>query len=65
MSGEETFKSTCNLCHSSERIFAAAERFKDSKKLWSQIVEKMRENGAIVSDQQVPDLVDYLATLKK
>ncbi|MEK6572451.1 MAG: hypothetical protein AABZ61_13835 [Bacteroidota bacterium] len=64
MSGEEIFKNTCNLCHNSDRIFAAAGRFMGSKEQWRQIVEKMKGNGADIADQRLPALVDYLVTLK-
>ena len=63
LSGEEIFKNTCNMCHSSERIYSAAGRFSGNKEQWRQIVEKMMGNGANLIDEQVPALVEYLSTL--
>ena len=63
LSGPDLFKNTCNQCHNSDRILAAAARFSGSRAQWQQIVEKMQGNGANISDVQIPALVDYLVTL--
>jgi mono/diheme cytochrome c family protein len=59
--GREEFVTACVVCHSS-RYITMQPRF--SRSAWLSEVKKMKDTyGAHISDQQVPQLTDYLVFL--
>jgi cytochrome c5 len=54
--GKAILESGCTSCHGLDAI----ERLNLNKDAWTDVVRNMIGNGANVTDQQVPVLVDYL-----
>ncbi len=54
--GAATFARVCSLCHDGARILSNRR----SKSQWTEVIEKMMERGAQVSDQDFEDVMDYL-----
>ena len=60
----EIFESTCTNCHTHDRIYAKTREFGADTAKWQIIVERMRKNGAPMSDEDIPKMVNFLAMLK-
>ena len=59
--GREEFATACVVCHST-RYITMQPRF--TRSAWLGLVKKMKDTyGAHISDQQVPQLTDYLVFL--
>jgi competence ComEA-like helix-hairpin-helix protein len=54
--GAATFARVCSLCHDGARILSNRR----SKSQWTEVIEKMMERGAQVSDEDFADVMDYL-----
>jgi competence ComEA-like helix-hairpin-helix protein len=54
--GAATFARVCSLCHDGARILS----IRRSKSQWTEVIEKMMERGAQVSDADFEDVMDYL-----
>jgi competence ComEA-like helix-hairpin-helix protein len=54
--GAATFARVCSLCHDGARILS----IRRSKSQWTEVIEKMMERGAQVSDDDFTDVMDYL-----
>jgi competence ComEA-like helix-hairpin-helix protein len=54
--GAATFARVCSLCHDGARILSNRR----SKSQWTEVIEKMMERGAQVSDADYDDVIDYL-----
>ena len=54
--GAATFARVCSLCHDGARILSNRR----SKSQWTEVIEKMMERGAQVSDTDFDDVMDYL-----
>jgi hypothetical protein len=52
----------CSACHDTARI--CAQLGSRSPEVWPQTVERMRGNGAALTDDDAQTIVDYLATAK-
>ena len=55
--GKKILEGACTACHNLDRI-VSKQYDKDS---WDGIVQSMRDKGALVSDDEAPVLVEYLA----
>jgi len=58
-SGQALFEENCSVCHELTR---ATQAQKD-RAGWVATVDRMREHGAKVSDEQAAAIVDYLVSL--
>ena len=56
--GRGLVESKCDLCHTLDRIETAD---KDSEG-WTTTVDRMRKNGAVLSDEEAQQIIDYLAS---
>lgn len=56
--GRVLVESKCDLCHTLDRIKIAN---KDSGG-WTTTVARMRKNGAVISDQEAQQIIDYLVS---
>jgi competence ComEA-like helix-hairpin-helix protein len=54
--GAATFNRVCSLCHDGARILSNRR----SKSQWSEVIEKMMERGAQVSDADFEEVMEYL-----
>ena len=54
--GAATFARVCSLCHDGARILSNRR----SKSQWTEVIEKMMERGAQVSDEDFEVVMDYL-----
>ena len=54
--GLATFNRVCSLCHDGARILSNRR----SKSQWTEVIEKMMERGAQVSDADFEEVMDYL-----
>jgi len=54
--GAATFARVCSLCHDGARILSNRR----SKSQWTEVIEKMMERGAQVSDDDFTEVMDYL-----
>jgi competence ComEA-like helix-hairpin-helix protein len=54
--GAATFARVCSLCHDGARILSNRR----SKSQWTEVIEKMTERGAQVSDADFEEVMDYL-----
>jgi len=54
--GAATFARVCSLCHDGARILSTRR----SKSQWTEVIEKMMERGAQVSDADFEEVMDYL-----
>ena len=54
---EELFLNTCTQCHDIGRIVRSNARGGE----WEAIVKRMRGNGAQMNDEQMQQIIDYLA----
>jgi competence ComEA-like helix-hairpin-helix protein len=54
--GAATFARVCSLCHDGARILSNRR----SKSQWTEVIEKMMERGAQVSEDDFTDVMDYL-----
>jgi len=54
--GAATFARVCSLCHDGARILSNRR----SKSQWTEVIEKMMERGAQVSDDDFEVVMDYL-----
>lgn len=54
---EELFLNTCTQCHDIGRIVRTNARGGE----WEAIVKRMRGNGAQMNDEQMQQIIDYLA----
>ena len=48
----------CSMCHTLDRINSA----KKDKAGWTTTVARMRENGAVLTDEEAGQIIDYLAS---
>ena len=55
--GRETFRKMCTTCHGTEGIVRA----KMSKERWATIVDDMLSRGAKGTDEEIDQVVEYLA----
>jgi cytochrome c5 len=55
--GAELVKSKCTLCHSMDRINQANK----DRAAWAETVERMRTAGAVLTDAEASQVVEYLA----
>lgn len=51
-------ESKCSLCHTLDRVESAS---KDAAG-WEQTVARMRDNGAVMTDAEAQQIVDYLSS---
>lgn len=56
--GKETTQKVCGACHAAEFVIGRQE----SREAWGAIVQDMIERGAVGTDEEFFDVVDYLAT---
>jgi competence ComEA-like helix-hairpin-helix protein len=54
--GAATFARVCSTCHDGARILSNRR----SKSQWTEVIEKMMERGAQVSDDDFTEVMDYL-----
>jgi hypothetical protein len=52
----------CTVCHDTQRICDALS--KKDKDAWTQTVTRMKDKGAAVPAENIPQVIDYLAGLK-
>lgn len=62
---EKLFTERCTECHDSKRIYKKAEVFGSDGEKWTSLVKDMIENGAEVSDEELPKIVEYLKGITK
>lgn len=55
--GKETVEAACDGCHGLEQIFGRTW----SADKWRNVVKKMVDKGAVLSDEEFKTVVDYLA----
>jgi len=56
--GRVLVESKCKLCHTLDRVKTA----KKDGAGWTATVERMRKNGAVLSDTEAQQIIDYLAS---
>lgn len=56
--GRALVEAKCDMCHSLDRIVSAQ---KDAKG-WAATVARMRRKGAVLTDQEAQQIIDYLAS---
>jgi len=56
--GKDVVERICNSCHGSDQITS----HRMSKKEWADTVDRMQDNGANPTDDEVTAILDYLAT---
>jgi len=54
--GAATFARVCSTCHDGARILSNRR----SKSQWTEVIEKMMERGAQVTDEDFDEVMDYL-----
>jgi len=55
--GFELVKAKCTMCHTIDRISSASK----DRAGWEQTVTRMRSKGAVVTDTEAGQIVDYLS----
>lgn len=58
--GSELVKSKCTMCHTIDRI----EQANKDRAGWEETVARMRAAGAVLTDAEAAQVVDYLAQSK-
>ena len=54
--GLELVKNKCTVCHTADRITQA----KKDRAAWEKTVTRMRANGAVLTDAEAAQVIDYL-----
>lgn len=47
----------CSMCHSLDRVYAT-DQDRDG---WSQIIDRMKRNGLVITDEEYNAIIDFLA----
>lgn len=63
LTAEEIFQTRCSECHTHDRIYAKSRDIGADKQKWQIVLEKMRKNGAPLTDTEIPKMIEYLAAL--
>ncbi len=47
----------CSMCHSTDRVWSATQ----TREEWVTTIDRMRANGAVLTDDEYDQIVEYLA----
>ena len=64
LTADQIFQTRCTECHNHDRIYTKLRDIGADKEKWQIIVQRMRKNGAPLSDPDIPKMVEFLAMLK-
>jgi cytochrome c5 len=48
----------CSMCHTTQKVFA----MEGDVAKWNGIVDRMKKNGLVISDEERTRIIDYLST---